>query len=94
MDCNTKWKNSCSLYEIELSSTDLQPCLQMSSNSLCHGLVLKIHSMVEIQIQASVFCNKNENSWWTLTRIEKTLALYKILNIHQRIFFVSSDVIK
>ena len=53
MDCNTKWKNFYFLYKIELSSTDLQPCLQMSSNNLCHGLVLKIHSVVEIQIQAS-----------------------------------------
>ena len=26
----------------------------MSSNSLCHGLVLKIHSVEEIQIQASL----------------------------------------
>ena len=42
--------HSCSLYKIKDSSTDLQPCLQMSSNNLCHGLVLKIHSVVEIQI--------------------------------------------
>ena len=49
MDCNTKWKNSSSLYKNEHSSTDLQSCLQMSSNSLCHALVLKIHSVVEIQ---------------------------------------------
>ena len=53
MDCNTKWKNFYCLYEIEHSSTDLQPCLQMSSDNLCHDLVLKIHSVVEIQIQAS-----------------------------------------
>ena len=46
-------KKSCSLYKIEHSSTDLQQCLQMSSDSLCHGLVLKIHSVVEIQIYAS-----------------------------------------
>ena len=47
-------KNSRSLHKINHSSTDLQPCLQMSSNSLCHRLVLKIHSKVETQIQASV----------------------------------------
>ena len=58
MDCNTKWKNSCSLNEIDYSSSDLQPCLQMSSNNLCHGLDLKIHSVVEIQIQASFAIKK------------------------------------
>ena len=47
-------ENSYSLYEIEHSSTDLQPCLQMSSKILCHGLVLTIHIVVEIQIQASI----------------------------------------
>ena len=46
-------KNSCSLQKIVHSSTDLQPCLQMSSNSLCHGLVLKIDSVLEIQIYGS-----------------------------------------
>ena len=34
----------------------------------------------------SVFYNKNENSRWTLTRIEKTLALYIKMNTHQLIF--------
>ena len=34
-------------------STDVQPSLQMSSINLCHGLVLKSHSVVEIQIKAS-----------------------------------------
>ena len=58
MDCNTKWKNFYCLYNIEHSSTDLQPCLQMSSNKLCHGLVLKIYSVVEIQIQASFAIKK------------------------------------
>ena len=53
MDCNTKRKNLSSLYKSERKSTDLQPCLQMSSNSLCLGLVLKIHSVVEKQIYAS-----------------------------------------
>ena len=53
MDFNTNRKNSCSLYKIEHSSTDLQPCLRMSSNNLYHRLVLKIHSVVEKQIQAS-----------------------------------------
>ena len=53
MDCNTKCKNSRSLYKSEHSLTDPQPCLQMSSNSLCYGIVLKIHRVVEIQIQAS-----------------------------------------
>ena len=32
---------------------DLQPCLQMTQYYFCHGVVLKIHSVVEIQIQAS-----------------------------------------
>ena len=56
---NSRWtvtrneKNSCSLYEIEHSSTDLQPCLQIQSNNQRHALVLKIHSVVEIQIQPS-----------------------------------------
>ena len=53
MDFNTKRKNSCSLYKSEHTSTDLQPCLQMSLNILCHGIVLTIHIVVEIQIQAS-----------------------------------------
>ena len=43
-------KKPCSLCKIEHSSADLQPCLQISSNSLCHGLVLKSDSVVEIQI--------------------------------------------
>ena len=52
---NSRWtltrnEKPCCLYKNEHSSTDLQPCLQMSSNSLCHGLVLKIYSVVEIQI--------------------------------------------
>ena len=34
----------------------------------------------------SVFCNKNQNSGWTVTRNEKTFALYIKLNTHQRIF--------
>ena len=63
-------KNSCSLYKIEHSSTDLQPCLQMSSNSSCHGLVLKIHGVVEIQIKASIAIKK-EKSRWTVIRNEK-----------------------
>ena len=33
----------------------------------------------------SVFCNKNENSGWTVTHNEKTLAL-NITLTHQRIF--------
>ena len=57
----------------------------MSSNNLCHGLVLQIHTVVEY-IDLSVFCNKNEKSRWTVTRNEKTLALYIKLNTHQRIF--------
>ena len=56
----------------------------MSSNSLCHGLVLKNPSVVEKQIEAS-FAKKNENSSWTVTRNEKTFALYIKLNTHQRI---------
>ena len=43
-------KKPCSSHKIEHSSTDLQPCLQMPSSSLCHDLVLKIHSVLEIQI--------------------------------------------
>ena len=47
----TRYENTLAVYKkIEQSSTDIQPCLQMSSNSSCHGLVLKIHSVVEIQI--------------------------------------------
>ena len=57
----------------------------MSSNNLCHGLVLKIHS-VEKNTDLSVFRNKHENSRWTVTRNEKALALYIKLNTHQRIF--------
>ena len=75
---------SCSLHKIEHSSTDLQPCLQISSKSLCHGLVLKIHSAVKTQIQESFAIKKN--SRWTVKRNEKTLALYIKLNTHQRIF--------
>ena len=33
---------------MEHSSSDLQPCLQIASNSLRHGLVLKSLSVVEI----------------------------------------------
>ena len=85
MDCNTKWRYSCCLYKIENSSTDLQACLQILSNNLCNGLVLKIHSVVEIQIQAS-FAMKNLNSRWTVPRNENTLAVYIKLKTHQRIF--------
>ena len=45
-----KRKNSCSLYKIERPYTDPQPCLQTSQNSFCHGVVLKIHNVVEKQI--------------------------------------------
>ena len=41
----------------------------MSSNNLCHSLVLKIHSVVEIQTQGLL--QKNENSRRTVTRNEK-----------------------
>ena len=47
-------KKSCFLNKVEHSSTGLQPGLQISSNSLCHVLVLKSHRVVEIQIQASL----------------------------------------
>ena len=47
-------KKPCSLFKLEHSSTGLQQGLQISSNSLCHGLVLKSHRVVEIQIQASL----------------------------------------
>ena len=52
---NSRWtetrnEKNCSLCKIEHSSTDLQTGLQMSSNSLCHDLVLKSHKVVEIQI--------------------------------------------
>ena len=57
----------------------------MSSNNLCQGLVLQIDTVVEY-IDLSVFCNKSEKSRWTVTRNEKTLALYINLNTHQRIF--------
>ena len=43
-------KKPCTLYNIVHSSTDPQPRLQMSSNSLCQGLVLKVPSVVEKQI--------------------------------------------
>ena len=56
----------------------------MSSNILCHGLVLRTHSVVETQIKAS-FCSKNENNRWTVTRKEKTFAIYIKLYTHQRI---------
>ena len=35
---------------------------------------------------STVFCNKNENSRWTVTRDEKTFDVYTKLNTHQRIF--------
>ena len=57
----------------------------MSSNSLCHFLVLKIHSVVDMQILAS-FVIKKEIRRWTVTQNEKTLAIYVKLNTHQRIF--------
>ena len=47
-------KQPCSLYKIEHSTTDLQPCLQVSSNSVCRGLVLKSRSVVEKKIYASL----------------------------------------
>ena len=53
-------KNSYSLYKIEYPSTDLQQCFQMSSNNLCHGLVLKIHRVLEIQIDGSPTVTRNE----------------------------------
>ena len=56
----------------------------MSSNSLCHGLVLKNPSVVEKQIEAS-FAIKMKNSRWTVSRNEKTFALYIKLNTHKRI---------
>ena len=56
----------------------------MSSNILCHGLVLKTQSVVETQIKAS-FCRKNETSRWTVTRNEKTFAIYIKVYTHQRI---------
>ena len=59
MQLVTQNQKPCSLYEIEHSSKDLQPCLQMSTNSLCHVLVLKNHRVIEIQI-CSVSHNKNE----------------------------------
>ena len=40
--------------------------------------------MVEIEIKASL-AMKNENSRWTVTRNEKTLALCIEFNTHQRI---------
>ena len=72
MDCNTKLKHSCCLYKIENSSTDLQRCLQSSSNMLCYGLVLKIHSVLEIQIQAS-FAIKKKTVDELLHELEKFL---------------------
>ena len=72
-------KNSCSLYKIEHSSTDLQPCLQMSSISLCHGLVLKIHSVVELQIQAT-FAIKTKTIDGLSHEMKRPCSLYK--NVH------------
>ena len=43
-------KKPCLLYKIEHSCTDLQRCLQISSNILCHVLVLKSHNVLEVQI--------------------------------------------
>ena len=51
----------------------------MSSNSLCHDLDLRSHRNADL----SVFCNNNENSRWSVTRNEKNLALYILLNTHQ-----------
>ena len=51
---------------------------QSSSNSLCLDLVLKIATVVEIQMY--------ENSRGAVTRNEKTLALFVKLYTHQRIF--------
>ena len=80
---NSRWtvtgneKISCSLYKPEHSSTDLQPCFQMSLGSLYLLLVLIIHRVVGIQI-SNVCCNKNEKSRWTVTRNKKPCSLYKI----------------
>ena len=49
----TRSKKPRSLNQFEHSSTDLRPGLQMSSIVLCHGLVLRSHRVVEIQIKAS-----------------------------------------
>ena len=47
----TRNENTLAVYKkIEQSFTDIQPCLEMSSKSLCRGLALKIQSVVEIQI--------------------------------------------
>ena len=57
----------------------------MSSNSLCHGVVIEIHSVVEIQIKAS-FAIKVKAVDGLYHEMKKTLALYIKLNTHQRIF--------
>ena len=43
-------KDLALFYKIEHTSRDPQPCLQMTSNSLCQFLVLNIHRVVETQI--------------------------------------------
>ena len=59
----------------------------MSSNNLCHCLDLKIHSVVEIQIQAYfAISNKKENSRWTVTRNEKNSCFFIEMKTNQRIF--------
>ena len=43
-------KKPCPLYKIEHPSRDPQPCLQMTSNSLCHFLALNTPRVVATQI--------------------------------------------
>ena len=57
----------------------------MSSNTLCHGLVLKSHAVVELQMYAFHAIKMKTVDGWE-TRNEITLSLHKKLNTHQRIF--------
>ena len=52
-------KIPCSLYKNEHSSTNLPPCLQMSSISLRHFLVLNSHRVVDMRLSQQ---NEKESS--------------------------------
>ena len=56
----------------------------MSSDSLCHDLVLKSHAVVEIQIYKFHAIKMKTADGWE-TRNEITFTLYLKLNTHQRI---------
>ena len=79
----TRNKKPCSLNKFEQSPADLQPGLQVSSNSLCHGLVLKNHKMVEIQI-CSLSCKTNEKESSSNDHLTISIFHYFISKIKMR----------